>query len=153
MARVVGIDPGTVSFDLFGWEEGEVFLDASIPSRQVAEDPEGILALLEEGGPLDYIAGPSGYGLPLVSVREVGEREMFLMTLVEAEEREGNPRPGGDGEDDQLGPGAGAAPLFYPGRHPHAHRSTLAQGKPHRYGDHRQAQLCHPGHLRPGPPV
>ena len=87
MARVVGIDPGTVSFDLFGWEEGEVFLDASIPSRQVAEDPEGILALLEEGGPLDYIAGPSGYGLPLVSVREVGEREMFLMTLVEAEER------------------------------------------------------------------
>ena len=87
MARVVGIDPGSISFDLCGWEQGRVFLDQSVPSDQVADRAESILEMITASGPVDLILGPSGYGLPVTDVQDIGERELFLMTLVEARER------------------------------------------------------------------
>src|SRR5260370_37266121 len=65
MPRVIGIDPGTVSIDLCGLDDGRVFLDRSVPTADALADPAGFVALLEHAGPLDLIAGPSGYGLPL----------------------------------------------------------------------------------------
>ncbi len=91
MARVVGIDPGSISFDLCGWEQGRVFLDQSVPSDQVADRAESILEMITASGPVDLILGPSGYGLPVTDVQDIGERELFLMTLVEAQERQDIP--------------------------------------------------------------
>jgi hypothetical protein len=81
MPRVVGIDPGTVSIDLCGLEDGRVFLDASMPTADALREPEALVARLEALGPLDLIAGPSGYGLPLVTPRELGEPELRLAYL------------------------------------------------------------------------
>ena len=81
MPRVVGIDPGTVSFDLCGLADGECFLERSLPSSDVARDPGGLLEVLRAAGPLDLVAGPSGYGLPLLPIAEVGERELTLLCL------------------------------------------------------------------------
>ena len=81
MPRVVGIDPGTVSFDVVGLEEGEAFLERSVPTSEVAARPETLLGILQAALPLDLIAGPSGYGLPLVPIEDVGERELKLLFL------------------------------------------------------------------------
>ena len=81
MPRVVGIDPGTVSFDVLGLEDGEVFLEHSVPTSEVARRPETLVGILQAALPLDLIAGPSGYGLPLVPIENVGERELELLFL------------------------------------------------------------------------
>src|SRR5437899_221187 len=78
MPRVIGIDPGTVSIDLCGLEDGTVFLDRSFPTAAALADPAAFVALLTDAGPLDLIAGPSGYGLPLVRAREATEEDLCL---------------------------------------------------------------------------
>ncbi len=42
---------------------------------------------LTERGPFALVAGPSGYGLPLIPARECTDREISLMTLVRPDER------------------------------------------------------------------
>jgi predicted butyrate kinase (DUF1464 family) len=39
MVRAIGIDPGTVSFDVCGLEGDRPFLDTIIPSAEVAANP------------------------------------------------------------------------------------------------------------------
>lgn len=87
MPRVVGIDPGTLSFDLLGLQDGDVFLDRSISTPEVARRPRTLLDVLEAVRPLDLIVGPSGYGLPLVPIEAVGERELMLLSLARAGDR------------------------------------------------------------------
>ncbi len=79
MPRVLGIDPGTVSIDLCGLEDGRVFLDTVVPSGLGAADE--VVSAVAAAGPLDLVLGPSGYGLPLLPVDEVGERELMLAFL------------------------------------------------------------------------
>ena len=77
--RVIGIDPGTGSFDFFGMEEERVILDASVPVPQVAQNPNVLLDTVRGVFPLDMIVGPSGYGLPVTQISNVTERELTLM--------------------------------------------------------------------------
>ena len=86
MPRVIGIDPGTVSIDLCGLADGELFLDCSIPTAEALADPARIVALLRDAGPLDLIAGPSGYGLPLTPIGEVDAELLRLAYLAPAGE-------------------------------------------------------------------
>lgn len=88
MPRVVGIDPGTVSIDVCGMEDGRVFLDRSVPAAEAARSPDTLVDMLADVGPLDLIAGPSGYGLPLIPIHALGERELCLAFLA---------RPGANG--------------------------------------------------------
>src|SRR5881296_1406085 len=81
MPRVIGIDPGTVSIDLCGLEDGRLFLDRSLPTAAALADPAGFVTLLEQAGPLDLVAGPSGYGLPLTRVQEATEEDLRLAFL------------------------------------------------------------------------
>ena len=81
MPRVIGIDPGTVSIDLCGLEDGRVFLDRSLATAEALADPGAFVALLENAGPLDLIAGPSGYGLPLVRAQDATDEELRLAFL------------------------------------------------------------------------
>ena len=68
MPRVVGLDPGTQSVDLCGLDDGRVFLEASIGADDARRAPAALVDRLEAALPLDLIAAPSGYGLPLVPV-------------------------------------------------------------------------------------
>src|SRR5436190_160219 len=81
MPRVIGIDPGTVSIDLCGLDDGRVFLDRSWPTGEALTDPARFVAQLEAAGPLDLVAGPSGYGLPLTRVQDATEEDLRLAFL------------------------------------------------------------------------
>ncbi|MDD4875702.1 MAG: DUF1464 family protein [Dehalococcoidales bacterium] len=77
--RVIGIDPGTGSFDFFGKDGEQVILDATVPVADVAQNPEVILDTIASVLPLDMIVGPSGYGLPVTPIRDITEHELTLM--------------------------------------------------------------------------
>ncbi|HXY29555.1 MAG TPA: DUF1464 family protein [Gemmatimonadaceae bacterium] len=86
--RVVGIDPGTVSIDLCGLDDGELVLDRSIPTERALADPQDFARQLKEAKP-DLVAGPSGYGLPLTRVADADDRAIRLAYLAAAGERGG----------------------------------------------------------------
>ncbi len=81
MPRVVGIDPGTVSIDVCGLEDGRVVLDRSWPTAEAVRDPAAFAASLLEGGRPDLVAGPSGYGLPLVRAADLRDDDLRLAFL------------------------------------------------------------------------
>lgn len=91
--RVIGIDPGTVSFDICGIEDDgaveRIFIDDSFPSPDLGKDPAALIDAVTRCLPLDLAVGPSGYGLPLVRGEAIGERELSLMLLVRADESKG----------------------------------------------------------------
>ena len=89
MPRVIGIDPGTVSIDLCGLDDGRVFLDQTIPTADALARPDAFRALIEGAGPLDLVAGPSGYGLPLVAAGDVTDADFRLAYLAPAGEHGG----------------------------------------------------------------
>ena len=81
MARVIGIDPGTVTIDVCGLDDGQLFLDESYPTREALADASRFVALLESYAPLDLVAGPSGSGLPLRRARDLTETDLRLAYL------------------------------------------------------------------------
>src|SRR5213596_2419345 len=81
MPRVIGIDPGTVSIDLCGLDNGRLFLDRSWPTAEALADPAPFVAELEAAGPLDLVVGPSGYGLPITRVQDITEEALRLAFL------------------------------------------------------------------------
>jgi predicted butyrate kinase (DUF1464 family) len=60
MARIIGIDSETLSFDVCGLQDGRARLDATLPA-------------IESAGPVNSITAPPGYCLPLVTIEENGE--------------------------------------------------------------------------------
>jgi predicted butyrate kinase (DUF1464 family) len=115
MTRVIGIDPGTVSFDVCGLEDGRLFLDSTLPSPEFAANPQALIELLQAARPLDLITAPSGYGLPLVPIEQFGNQEKFLFTLVDERERGRIPVLGGMGKMIPLMKASGLPILFIPG--------------------------------------
>jgi predicted butyrate kinase (DUF1464 family) len=93
--RVAGVDPGTVSFDVCVLADGEVTLERSFPTVDVGADPQLLVDALVDHGPFELVLGPAGYGLPLVPVAEVGERELALMLLLRQDEPHGHVGVGG----------------------------------------------------------
>ena len=89
MPRVIGIDPGTVSIDICGLDDGRLFLDRSLPTGEALADPSIVVGLLEAAGPLDFVAGPSGYGLPLTAARDLTDTDLTLAYLARAGEAGG----------------------------------------------------------------
>ena len=74
--RVIGIDPGTGSFDFFGVEDGEIIMDTSVSVPEVAENPGVLMDTVRGALPLDIIVGPSGYGMPVTPIRDINDRDM-----------------------------------------------------------------------------
>ena len=84
MPRVIGIDPGTVSVDVCGLENGSVFLDRSLPTTEAFANPAVLIEMLtaaHQEAPLDLIAGPSGYGLPLTRAQDLTDDDLRLAYL------------------------------------------------------------------------
>jgi predicted butyrate kinase (DUF1464 family) len=83
MPRVAGIDPGTLSLDIVCLEDGRPFLERSFTPPELAAGPREVVGCLEGARPLDLVAGPSGYGLPLVPVADLGDRDLRLLLLAD----------------------------------------------------------------------
>ncbi|HEX5386704.1 MAG TPA: DUF1464 family protein [Gemmatimonadales bacterium] len=81
MPRVIGIDPGTVSIDVCGLDDGRLTLDRAWPTAEALADPDAFAAYLRTAGEPDLIAGPSGYGLPLVRAADASDAEWRLAFL------------------------------------------------------------------------
>ncbi|RLF09966.1 MAG: DUF1464 domain-containing protein [Thermoprotei archaeon] len=88
MARALGIDPGTRSFDLVVVEEGRVVWERSVDTVRVAEEPSSLVETVEEAGDVDLIAGPSGYGAPLIYNQEIADPEVFAREILLLTRRE-----------------------------------------------------------------
>ena len=58
--RVAGVDPGTVSIDVCALDGGEVLLERSFPSAELARDPGPLVDALVDHRPLDLVLGPAG---------------------------------------------------------------------------------------------
>ncbi len=81
MTRVIGIDPGTVSIDIVGLEDGSVWLDRTLPTREALGTPGALVELLRSHGAVDLVAGPSGYGLPLIRADRATHADFRLAFL------------------------------------------------------------------------
>ena len=84
MVRAVGIDPGTYSMDIFGFDDdtGEIIIDVSIPREEITKDPSIVLKYLEKLENVDVIVGPSGYGIPLKRAQEATIEELSYATFI-----------------------------------------------------------------------
>lgn len=87
MPRVAGCDPGTSSLDILAVEDGRVLGQVRIEPDELRADPSLPVQWLRETGPFDLIAGPSGYGLPLVRAADCTDAQLALMALVRPDER------------------------------------------------------------------
>jgi predicted butyrate kinase (DUF1464 family) len=113
--RVAGVDPGTVSIDVCALDGGEVLLDLSFRSADLALDPAPLVDALVAHHPLDLVLGPAGYGLPLVPGERVGERELALMLLLRSDEAGARAGIGGMRALIRALIGAGLPLVFGPG--------------------------------------
>jgi len=85
----VGLDPGTVSLDVCGLVDGQLYLDRSWPTAEFLANPDGLLDLLTGSGAPDLVAGPSGYGLPLLHSAQATEDDLRLAFLAQPDEAGG----------------------------------------------------------------
>ena len=87
--RCLGLDPGTISIDLCGIDDGRLVVDESIPTQSALADPDGFVARVAQLGPFECIVGPSGYGLPLTAGADLSEEAIRLALLSPAGEEGG----------------------------------------------------------------
>ncbi len=109
------MDPGTVSIDVCALDGGEVLLDESFRSMDLALDPAPLVDALMAHRPLDLVLGPAGYGLPLVPGERVGEHELALMLLLRSDEAGARAGIGGMRAMIRALIGAGLPLVFGPG--------------------------------------
>jgi predicted butyrate kinase (DUF1464 family) len=82
MPRVAATDPGTSSLDLLVLDDGAVRDQCRFLPDDLRADAAGPVRWLEERGPFDLVAGPSGYGLPLLRAADCTDRDLALLSLV-----------------------------------------------------------------------
>jgi len=87
--RVIGIDPGSLSWDFFGLEDENIILDTSIPSKELIKEPQKAISIINSVEDIDLMVAPSGFGLPLKKVKDLTEEDIFY-TLLKFDEQEKN---------------------------------------------------------------
>ncbi|MFX1257095.1 MAG: DUF1464 family protein [Promethearchaeota archaeon] len=87
MLRVLGVDPGSKSWDFFGLEADKIILDTSIPSKELIQDPQKVLTVIKSVENVDLMVAPSGFGLPLKKVSDLNEKDIFF-TLLKFEQKD-----------------------------------------------------------------
>ena len=68
-------------------DDGTVVDQARFEPAQLRADPAAAVAWLAQRGPFDLIAGPSGYGLPLVRAANCTDSQLGLISLIRPDER------------------------------------------------------------------
>ena len=89
MYRVIGIDPGSRSWDFFGLEDNKTILDTSLPTKELINDPQKAITIINSVEDVDLMVAPSGFGLPLKDVHELTEQDIFF-TLLKFDQKEKN---------------------------------------------------------------
>jgi predicted butyrate kinase (DUF1464 family) len=79
--RVIGVDPGSLSWDFFGMDNNNIILDTSIPSKDLIESPEKAISIIKSVQNIDLMVAPSGFGLPLKNVNDLTEEDIFFTLL------------------------------------------------------------------------
>lgn len=79
--RVMGIDPGTRSFDVVLLEDGVVRSEYSFDTLSIASDPTPLLDVVRLMD-VDVIVAPSGYGVPVTWGSEVLDARRFALELL-----------------------------------------------------------------------
>ena len=87
MIKVLGIDPGSLTWDFFALKGKQVILDLSISTKEVIEEPSKAISIVKSIKNLDLIVAPSGFGLPLKNVKDITEKDIFL-TLLKFDKKE-----------------------------------------------------------------
>ncbi|MHA1149126.1 MAG: DUF1464 family protein [Promethearchaeota archaeon] len=87
--KVIGVDPGSLSWDFFGLEGDRIVLDTSIPSKELIHEPQKAINVIKSIDDVDLMVAPSGFGLPLKKVENLTEKDIFL-TLLKFNEEEKN---------------------------------------------------------------
>ncbi len=88
MVKTIGIDPGTKSIDLYGFddESNKILIDKAISRDDFSKNPEIIINILREisdsTGKIDAIVGPSGYGIPAKRAINTADSEILMATFV-----------------------------------------------------------------------
>ena len=150
MPRVIGIDPGTVTIDLCGLDDGRVFLDQSLPTADALAHPSALVGLLDDAhraAPLDLVAGPSGYGLPLTRARDLTEHDSGSRTSRPRAKLGRHRRPRVADADARA---LRAAGRVHAGRHPPRVGAGAPQGEPRRHGHGGQGVRGRARHSRAG---
>ncbi|MHA1291220.1 MAG: DUF1464 family protein [Promethearchaeota archaeon] len=81
MYRVIGIDPGSKSWDFFGLDDNIIILDTSIPSKELITNPQKAIDIVKSVENINLIVAPSGFGLPLKKVSNLTEKDIFFTLL------------------------------------------------------------------------
>lgn len=87
MPRVVGCDPGTSGLDLALMDDGEIVDQASLEQERLFQGSDVFPSVLRAWAPVELVAGPSGYGVPLVRGAELSDDHLDQMALVRPDER------------------------------------------------------------------
>jgi predicted butyrate kinase (DUF1464 family) len=88
MVKAVGIDSGTKTMDIYGFDDqdGSMLVDFALSRDEVTKNPslvvEKLLEVQHECGKIDAIAGPAGYGLPLQKAKDASLEDIALATFV-----------------------------------------------------------------------
>ncbi len=82
MVRVLGVDPGSRSFDLVVVEDGVVVWEKSIDTSVVAENPSSLLEAIHEANRVDIVAAPSGYGVPPTFSEDIVDPWRFAVEIL-----------------------------------------------------------------------
>jgi predicted butyrate kinase (DUF1464 family) len=85
--KVLGVDPGSKSWDFFGLEDNKIILDTSIPTKELVIEPQKAINVIESIKNIDLMVAPSGFGLPLKSVKDLTEKDIFY-TLLKFEQKD-----------------------------------------------------------------
>ncbi|MFX1389621.1 MAG: DUF1464 family protein [Promethearchaeota archaeon] len=87
MNRVLGIDPGSKSWDFFGLEDNKIILDTSLPTKELINEPQKAITIIKTVKDINLMVAPSGFGLPLKNVNELTEQDIFF-TLLKFDQKE-----------------------------------------------------------------
>jgi len=79
--KVVGIDPGTRSFDIVLIEGEEVVDEKSLGTEEVARNPRVLIDALQNLY-FDRVAAPSGYGVPPTFIEDVIDPHRFAVEVL-----------------------------------------------------------------------
>ncbi|TFG01360.1 MAG: DUF1464 domain-containing protein [Promethearchaeota archaeon] len=87
--KVLGVDPGSLSWDFFGLDDNKIILDTSIPTKELIQEPRKAITIMKSVENVDLMVAPSGFGLPLKNVKDLSEKDIFF-TLLKFEQKEKN---------------------------------------------------------------
>ena len=86
MVKVIGIDPGTKLWGIVGLEDSKIIYENSFPTKRVINNPKLLIDILDSIQDIDLIVAPSGYGIPITSIKNITSEQIYELTLKKEKE-------------------------------------------------------------------